>query len=82
MARAINDTNKHVTGKKYVRDDNRKLTVSDKAKLHAWKGQYQRLLNVEFLSDKNSLNNSAAVEGPAIFVTENIVTGAIKMMKQ
>ena len=50
-------------------------------KLHAWKEQYQRLLNVEFLWDKNSLNNSAAVEGPAIFVTENIVTGAIKMMK-
>ena len=41
-----------------------------------------RLLNVEFPWDKNSLNNSAAVEGPAIFVTENIVIEAIKKMKQ
>ena len=32
--------------------------------------------------DKNSLNDSTAVEGPAIFVTESIVTEVIKKMKQ
>ena len=32
--------------------------------------------------DKNSLNYSAAVEGSAIFVTENMVTDAVKKMKQ
>ena len=42
---------------------------------------YQRLLNVEFSWDKNSLNNSAAVEDPAIFVTEDMVTDTIKKMK-
>ena len=57
-------------------------TISDEAKLHAWKEDYQKLLNVEFAWDKNSLNNSVAVEGPAIFITENMVTDAIKMMKQ
>ena len=51
-------------------DDKGNLTISDKAKLHAWKAHYQRLLNVEFPWDKNS------------FVAENIVTEAIKKMKQ
>ena len=57
-------------------------TISDEAKLRAWKEDYQKLLNVEFAWDKNSLNNSVAVEGPAIFITENMVTDAIKKMKQ
>ena len=41
-----------------------------------------RLLNVKFPWDKNSLSNSTAVEGPAIFITENMVTDTIKKMKQ
>ena len=73
MARAIKDTNKDVTGEKCVCDNKGNLAISDKAKLHAWTEHYQRLLNVEFPWDKNSLNNSAAVEGSDIFVTENIV---------
>ena len=73
MARAIKDTNKDVTGEKCVCDNKGNLAISDKAKLHAWTEHYQRLLNVEFPWDKNSLNNSAAVEGPDIFVAENIV---------
>ena len=81
MARAIKDTYKDVTGEKCVRDDKGNLIITDEAKLRAWNEQYQRLLNVEFPWNKNSLNNSAAVEGPAIFVTENIVTEAIKKMK-
>ena len=81
MARAIKDTNKDVTGEKCVHDDKGYLTISDEAKLHAWKEHYQRLSNVEFLWNKNSLNNSAAVEGPAIFIKKNMVTDAIKNMK-
>ena len=81
MARAIKDTNKDVTGEKCVHDDKGYLR-SDEAKLHAWKEHYQRLSNVEFPWNKNSLNNSAAVEGPAIFITKNMVTDAIKNMKQ
>lgn len=53
------------------------LTLSDEGKLHAWKEHYERLLNVEFPWGKNSVNNSAEVEGPAIFVAEDIVTDAI-----
>ena len=82
IARAIKDTNKDVTEGKCVRNDKENLTLSDEAKLSVWKEHSQRLLNVEFLWDKNSLNNSAAVEGPAIFVTEDMVTDAIKKMKQ
>ena len=82
MALAIEDTNKDVTREKFVCDDKGNLTISDEAKLHAWKEHYQKLLNVEFPWDKNFLNNSAAVEGHAIFVTETMVTDAIKMIKQ
>ena len=82
IVRAIKDTNKDVTGENCIRDDKGNLTKSDEAKLHAWKEQYQRLLNVEFPWDNNYLNNSAAFERPTIFVTENIVTEAIKKMKQ
>ena len=48
MARAIKDTNRDVTGENCVCDDKGNLTISDEAKLHAWKEHYQRLLNVEF----------------------------------
>ena len=68
-AQAIKDTNKDVTGEKCVRHDKGNLWWSDEAKLHGWKEHNQRLLNVEFPWDKNSLNNLAAAEGPAIFVT-------------
>ena len=82
MAWAIKDTNKDVTGEKCVPDDKGNLTISDKAKLYGWKEHYQKFLNVEFPWDKNSLNKSAAVEGTAIFVTENIMKEAIKKMEQ
>ena len=82
MAWAIKDTNKDVTGEKCVPDDKENRTISDKAKLYGWKEPYQKLLNVEFPWDKNSLNKSAAVEGPAIFFTENIMKEAIKKMEQ
>ena len=82
MAQTLKDTNKDVTGDKCVCDDKQNLTITDEAKLHAWKEHYQRLFNVEFPWDKNSLNNSAAVEEAAIFVVENMVTDAIKKMKQ
>ena len=53
------------------------LTLRDEGKLHAWEEHYERLLNVEFPWVKNSVNNSAEVEGPAVFVAEDIVTDAI-----
>ena len=81
IAWAIQDTNKDVTRENCVCDDDRNLTISDEAKLHAWKEDYQRLLNVEFPWDKNSLNNSVVVEGTPTFVTENFMTEVIKKMK-
>ena len=54
MPQTIKDTNKDVTGDKCVCDDKQNLTITDEAKLHAWKEHYQRLFNVEFPWDKNS----------------------------
>ena len=64
------------------RDDNGNLVLSDEAKLRAWKEHYQRILNIDFPWDVNSLNNSAAIKGHAIFVTKDVVTDAIKETKQ
>ena len=81
MAQAIKDTNKGVTGEKCVRDEKENLTINDEAKLHAQKEHYQRLLIFEYSRNTNSLNNSAAVEGPVISITENMVTDANNKMK-
>ena len=55
------------------------VNVCGKAKggQDGWKDHYQRVLNVEFSWDKNSINNIVAVEGPAIFATKVMVTDAI-----
>ena len=37
---------------------------------------------MSFFGIRSSLNNSATVEGLTIFVTENMVTGTIKKMRQ
>ena len=57
LSMAIKDTNKDVIWEKCVHDDKGNLSISDEAKLHVWNKHYQRLLNVEFPWDKNSLNN-------------------------
>ena len=63
-------------------DDNRNLNISDDAKLLTWKDHYQRLLNVEFPYNESSINITAAVEGPTIFITELMMIAAVKKMKQ
>ena len=57
MAWTINDNNKDVTGVKCVCDDNGNLTLMKQS--YILEINYQRLLNVEFPWDKNSLNKSA-----------------------
>ena len=42
MAWTIKDTNKDITREECVCDDRENLTISDEAKLHAWKEYYQR----------------------------------------
>ena len=73
MARTIQSTNKDITGEESVRDE---------AKLCALKEDYQGLLKFDFSWYKNSLDNPAGFDGSAIFFTENMVTDAIKKMKE
>lgn len=82
MPWAIKDTNNDVTREKCLHGDKGNLTLSGKSKLHGWKDYFLRLLNVEFPCDKNSLNNSAAVQGLGIFLGIEMVTDAIKKMEQ
>ena len=73
MTWAITDTNKKVIAEKCAPGDN----LADDVKLRTWKDHCQRVLNIEFPWGKNSINNTVAVDGPAIFVTEVLVTDAI-----
>ena len=43
MAQTIQNTYKDATGEECSSDDKGNLTISDEAKLHAWKEHYQRL---------------------------------------
>ena len=73
MTWVITDTNKKVIAEKCAPGDN----LADNVKLRTWKDHCQRVLNIEFPWGKNSINNTVAVDGPAIFVTEVLVTDAI-----
>ena len=48
VAKQTKGTNQDVIGKKCVKNDAGKLSLSDEQNLKAWLEQYSRLLNVEF----------------------------------
>ena len=70
--------NQDIVGDKCVRDDNGNLAIDDQAKLAAWKTHYERLLNVEFDWDRDSLDEQPAVEGPPIYITTEMVANALQ----
>ena len=57
MARAIKDTNENTIREKGERNDNGNMTLNNDAK---FEGSPQKLWNVEFSWDMNSVNNSGS----------------------
>ena len=82
QARKMKGENQDIVGDKCVRDDNGNLAIDDQAKLAAWKTHYERLLNVEFDWDSDSLDEQPAVEGPPISITVEMVAKALQKMKK
>ena len=62
LAQKLKNENQDVVGDKCVKDDDGKLAFDDHAKLNAWKSHYERLLNVEFPWDKDSLARSSHLD--------------------
>ena len=81
LANQMRRTNQDVQGEKPVRNDAGELCLDDRAKQAAWKEHYERLSNVEFDWDPDSLTEVYPVEGPAPPIPLELVTRAIKLMK-
>ena len=47
--------NQYIVGDKSMENDEGWLTYNDSAKLKSWESHYERLLNVEFVCDSDSL---------------------------
>ena len=82
LAKRMKYENKDIIGVNCVKNDDGNLAHTDKEKLDAWKCHYNRLLNVEFPWDRNSLSEEQPVEGPAIWITEDMVSKSINIMKK
>ena len=68
MAKRLKRDNVHVVGKKCVRNDDGKLTLTVD-KLKGQKSHYQKLLNVEFPRNATNMSEKAPVEGTAIKIS-------------
>ena len=81
MAKRLKQDNVDIVGEKCVRNNDGNLALAIDDKLKAWQSHYQKLLNIEFLWDTESLSEEAPVEGPAIKITSEMVSNAMSKMK-
>ena len=58
--------NQDIAGVKCVNNDEGCLTYNDSARLKAWKSHYERLLNVEFMQNSDSLPDLKPKIGPPL----------------
>ena len=73
--------NQDIVGDKCVKNDGRCLTYNDSAKLKTWKTHYERLLNVEFMWNSDSLPDLRPKIGPPLYITEEMVSKVIAKIK-
>ena len=81
LAKRMKSENQDIVGDKCVTDDNGNLSYDDASKLKAWKSHYEKLLNVEFPWESDSLPQVEPISGPPIYITEEMVLNSIKKMK-
>ncbi len=81
MAHKMKRENLDVVGEKCIRNGKGDLAFSEEEKLNAWKDHYNKLLNEEFPWNSESLSYEEPVEGPPIYISEEMVSKAIKKMK-
>ena len=81
LAKQMKRENQDVVGEKCVLNDDGEMAFSDDSKKGAWHQHYERLLNVEFPWDKENLPPFDPVQGPAVYITKEMVVGAVKKLK-
>ena len=77
MARKMKKDKKDIIGEKCVNDQEGKMAFDDSSKAKAWETYYVNLLNAEFPWNKDDLPNEPVVEGPPLYITEDMVYKAI-----
>ena len=50
------ETNQNIIGEMYIRNDDSKLTSNDGDKKITWKSYHKKLLNSEYICDKDSFS--------------------------
>ena len=81
LATRMKHENQGTVGDKCPKNDERCLTYSDSTELKAWKSHYERLLNVEFMWNSDSLPDLEKKIGPPLYITEEMISKAIAKMK-
>ena len=81
MARRMKDANCDVVGEKCIKDCNGALAFDEASKLRVWRDHYEKLLNVEFPWDDNTLDVAPPIAGPPPLITAQSVASALKQMK-
>ena len=81
-ARRMKNENQDIVGEKCTKDDDDNLAFDDKSKLAAWKCHYEKLLNVEFPWDSNTLSEEQLFQEPPIRITTEMVSESLSKMKK
>ncbi|KAK3856635.1 hypothetical protein Pcinc_037055 [Petrolisthes cinctipes] len=82
IAKQMAKTNQDIVGEKCIRNDDGVLAINEQDKKDAWKCYYERLLNTEFPRDRENLEVTEAVAGPAIRIEKEMVREAVSKMKK
>ena len=81
LARKLKSENQDIVGSKCVRDKQGNIAYDEVTKLQTWKQHYEELLNTEFAWNESNLSEVEPNSGPAIEITVEMVTCAIKQLK-
>ena len=81
LARRMKDENCDVVGEKCIKDENGVIAFDDPSKLRVWKEHYEKLLNVEFPWDSDSLPDVPPIAGPPPRISADMVASTLKKMK-
>ena len=72
-AKQMAKTNQDIVGEKCIRTDDGELAINMQDKKNAWKCYYEKLLNTEFPWERENLEVTEAVAGPAIKIEKEMV---------
>ena len=81
LAKKLKRENADIVGEKCVRNDEGLLALTIDEKLKAWQAHYDKLLNEEFPWNPDTLSDDPPVQGPAIYITPDMVENAMSKMK-